>query len=195
MTDTRRDVFAAILAAGSSTRFGSTKQVAELGGTPLVRRATAAAQQVCGENVVTVIGHDMARVLAVLGDDSGFVVVNDDHATGLASSIVRAVNACRSDAAALFVLMADQALVTAGHLQCLLEEWSGSDNEIVATAYDGTAGPPVLFASGTFADLTALQGDTGARALFDDKRFDLKTVPFEPASVDIDTPADLAALT
>ena len=194
MTETRRDVYAAVLAAGRSTRFGSTKQVAELGGTPLVRRATAAAQQVCGKNVLTVIGHDMARVLAALGDDSGFVVVNDDYEAGLGSSIVRAVNACQSDAAALLVLMADQALVTAGHLQCLLEEWSGGDDEIVATAYGGTAGPPVLFASGTFSDLMELQGDTGARALFDDERFVLKTLLFEPAATDVDTAADLDTL-
>lgn len=179
------------MAAGRSTRFGSTKQVAEVGGVPLVRRATAAAQRVCGKKVLTVIGHDMARVLAVLADDSGFVVVNDDYETGLASSIVRAVNACRSDAAALLVLMADQALVSAEHLQGLLEEWSGSDDEIVATAYAGTAGPPVLFARGTFADLIALHGDTGARALFDDERFVLKTVLFEPAAIDVDTTADL----
>ncbi len=195
MTATRHDIFAAIMAAGRSTRFGSTKQVAEVGGAPLVRRATAAAQRVCGEKVLTVIGHDMARVLAVLGDDSGFVVVNDDYKTGLASSIVRAVNACRSDAAALLVLMADQALVSAEHLQDLLGQWSGSDDEIVATAYAGTAGPPVLFARGVFADLLALHGDTGAHALFDDERFVLKTVSFEPAATDIDTPADLAALT
>ncbi len=182
------------MAAGRSTRFGATKQVAELGDTPLVRRAAAAAQRVCGRNVLTVIGHDMATVLAVLGDDSGFVVVNDDYATGLASSIVRAVNACCSDAGALLVLMADQALVTAEHLQSLLDAWSGSDNEIIATAYAGTAGPPVLFASGTFADLLRLEGDTGARALFDDERFVLKTVLFEPAATDIDTAADLAAL-
>lgn len=182
------------MAAGRATRFGATKQLAELGGMPLVRRAAAAAQRVCGENVLTVIGHDMASVLSALGDDSGFVVVNDDYASGLASSIARAVAACRSDAGALLVLMADQALVTAEHLQSLLDAWSGGDDEIVATAYDGTAGPPVLFANGTFADLLALEGDTGARALFDDERFVLKTVLFEPAATDIDTAADLAAL-
>ncbi len=182
------------MAAGRSSRFGSTKQVAEANGRPLVRRATSAARQVCGDHVITVLGHDMTRVLATLRDDSGFVVVNDDYGSGLASSIVRAVNACREDAAALLVMMADQPLVTAELLQTLLGEWSGRDDEIVATAYAGTAGPPVLFAHGTFADLLQLSGDTGARALFDDERFVLKTVLYEPAATDIDTPADLAAL-
>ncbi len=194
MTKTRLKVFAAILAAGRSTRFGSTKQVAVARGKPLVRCATSAAQRVCGERVFTVIGHDMAVVLAALGDDSGFVVVNDDYDSGLASSIVRAVNACQDDADALLIMMADQPLVTAEHLRSLLEAWSGRENEIVATAYAGTAGPPVLFARGAFRDLLELRGDMGARALFDNERFDLKTVLFEPAATDIDTAADLAAL-
>ncbi len=182
------------MAAGRSTRFGSTKQLASAKGAPLLRHATVAAQQVCRENVVTVIGHDMARVLAALGDDSGFVVVNDDYNRGLASSIVRAVKACRSDAAALLVLMADQPLVTAEHLQSLIARWSGREDEIVATAYAGTVGPPVLFARGTFPELMKLSGDTGARAVLVDERFALKTVLFEPAATDIDTTADLDAI-
>lgn len=194
MTQIRNDVFAAILAAGRSSRFGSTKQLVLARGTPLVRRATAAARQVCGDKVITVIGHDLSRVLAVLEDDSGFVVVNDDYDSGMASSIVRAVSACRGDADALLLLMADQPLVTSEHLQRLLAEWSGSDDEIVATAYAGTAGPPVLFARGVFDELLRLSGDTGARDLLKDERYALRTVSFEPAATDIDTAADLAAL-
>jgi len=194
MTETRRKVFAAILAAGRSTRFGTTKQLATVRGAPLVRRATAATQQVCGDKLITVIGHDMAGVLAALGDDSGFVVVNEDYDSGLASSIVRAVNACRDDAAALLLMLADQPLVTAEHLNNLLDEWSGRDDEIVASAYAGTVGPPALFARGVFTDLMRLSGDAGARALLEDERFALKTVLFEPAATDIDTVTDLDAL-
>ena len=40
-----------------------------------------------------------------------------------------------------------------------------------------------------------LRGDAGARAVLRDSRFRLSSVPFEPASVDIDTTADLAAQT
>ncbi len=37
-------------------------------------------------------------------------------------------------------------------------------------------------------------GDAGARALFRDSRFTLKSIEFEDAAIDIDTPADLTAL-
>jgi molybdenum cofactor cytidylyltransferase len=90
--------------------------------------------------------------------------------------------------------LADQPLVTAEHLRQLIDSWSGLENEIVATAYSGTQGPPVLFPRDTFDALRSLTGDRGARTILDDSRFSLKTVQFEPAAIDIDTPADLASL-
>lgn len=194
MPDLPQTVFAVVLAAGSSSRFGATKQTVTLNDVPLVRRAHDMAARVCDDLVVTVIGHDASSVLGAMNANSGFVIVNEDYGQGLGSSIAAAARACRPRADALLLLLADQALVTAEHLFALLNNWSGSDTEIVATAYSDTQGPPVLFPRATFDDLCQLSGDTGARALFQDDRFRLKTVRFEPAAIDIDTPADLARI-
>lgn len=195
MPDLQRNVFAVVLAAGSSSRFGSTKQAVTLNDVSLVQRALETASRACNGRVVTVIGHDYSSVLAAMNADSGFVIVNEDYQQGLGSSIAAAARACRIGADALLLLLADQALVTSDHLFALLDNWSGSDSEIVASAYDDTQGPPVLLPRATFDDLCQLSGDTGARALFRDDRFQLKTVRFEAAAIDIDTPADLDALT
>ncbi len=149
----------------------------------------------CGSRVVTVVGHDWATVLRLVNSDSGFVVVNEDYENGLGTSIAAAARACQKYADAILLILADQPLVTVEHLQVLINSWSGADNEIVATAFFDTQGPPVLFPRGAFLALCSLTGDQGARALFHDNRFSLKTVRFEAAAVDIDTPADLAALT
>jgi len=125
---------------------------------------------------------------------SGFVVVNEDYRSGLGSSIATAARVCHGNADALLLLLADQPLVTAQHLRNLVESWSGSENEIVATTYAGTKGAPVLFPRGAFDALRSLTGDQGARVLLNDSRFSLKTVRFEPAAVDIDAPEDLASL-
>ena len=188
-------LFAIVLAAGRSSRFGSTKQAATLDGTPLVRRAIDTAASVCGDRVITVIGHDAATVCQAMDSDSGFIIVNEAYEEGLGSSMAAAARACGAYADALLLLLADQALVTAKHLQTLIDAWSGTDDEIVATAYDDTLGPPVLLPRATFSDLCALSGDRGAHALLSDDRFQLKTVHFEAAAVDIDTPDDLARLT
>lgn len=194
MPDRQHMIFAAVLAAGSSTRFGSTKQAVELDGLPLVQRAIATATEVCENRVVTVIGHDWATLLQLVTSHPGFVVLNEDHENGLGTSIAAAARACQRCADAILLVLADQPLVTAGHLQELIDSWSGADDEIVATAFAGTQGPPVLFPSGAFYSLRSLTGDQGARALFHDRRFSVKTVHFEAAAIDIDTPADLAAV-
>lgn len=162
---------------------------------PLVRRAVRTAATACDDRVVTVVGYDAVSVIRAIEANSGYVVVNENYESGIGGSIAVAARACRPGASALLLLLADQPLVTAKHLLALIDAWSGSDNEIVATAFDDAQGPPVLLPRGTFDDLCQLSGDTGARALFRDKRFSLKSVRFEPAGVDIDTPADLAALT
>lgn len=195
MQDSELAVFAVVLAAGASSRFGRTKQIVELDGISLVQRAHDAATGVFGDQVMTVVGHDAGDVLRSMHANSGFVVVNDAYDSGMASSLAAAARACPSQADALVVLLADQPMVTSEHLRALRQSWSGADNEIVATAFSNTEGPPVLLPRGTFLDIGALKGDRGARGLFQDPRFQLKTVAFDAAGVDIDTPADLAALT
>lgn len=191
MPQQQRTVFAVVLAAGTSSRFGETKQAAEIDGAPLARRALDTATRVCGDRVIAVIGHDAATVVRSMQANSGFLVVNEDFESGLGSSIAVAARACPPQTDALLLMLADQPLVTADHLDALLRRWSGAANEIVATAYADTEGPPVLMPSATFDELRGLTGDTGARALFRDARFSLKTVRFEDAAVDIDTPSDL----
>ena len=131
MPDRRHTVFAAVLAAGLSSRFGATKQVAELGGVPLVVRAVDTAATVCDGRVITVIGHDWLSVLASVQSRSGFVVQNEDYEHGLGTSIAAAARACRGRADALLVLLADQPLVTAHHLQSLINTWSGATISMV----------------------------------------------------------------
>ena len=194
MSNQPRKIFAAILAAGDASRFGSTKQAATLGGIPLVRKAIETAADVCGERVITVIGHDPETVVGAVAAAPGFIVVNENYQDGLGTSIAVAAHTCRNYADAILLLLADQPLVTAEHLQALIDNWSGADDEIVATAFADTVGPPVLFPRGSFSALAALTGDHGAREILRDSRFSIKTVRFDAAAVDIDTPADLASL-
>ena len=179
------------MAAGYASRFGATKQLAVFDGVPLVQHAIAAARQVFGGKLLTVLGHDSAAVAGALGPDAGFAVVNDDYARGLGGSIARAANALAGDADAIVVLLADQPMITARHLAALKDAWSGAADEIVATAFADTCGPPVLFPRDCFDELAALQGDSGGRHLLENDRFAVKRIIFEGAAVDIDNPADL----
>lgn len=186
-----RQVYAVVLAAGGATRFGGTKQLAETHGRPMVSRATEVATEVCGEHTIVVVGHESAAVAGACEGLPGFIVVNEDFTDGIGTSIAKAVNSIRHLADAVLITLADQPLVTKEHLEALIDSWSGASEEIIATAFSTTNGPPVLFASGCFEDLAGFRGDNGGRHLFSDSRFRLETIDFEPASVDIDTPEDL----
>ena len=188
------DIVALVLAAGSAKRFGSSKQLAEFDGMPLARRALEVAADVFGDRTMLVVGHDWQAVTQSCSPLPGFLLMNDCHEHGLGSSIACATRSVRHAAQAVIVILADQPLVTAEHLRNLRDNWSGADNEIVATGFGDTAGAPVLFPRSCFDDLAVLQGDKGGQHLLSDERFTVRKIVFEPASVDIDTRAALDRL-
>lgn len=181
-------VFAVVLAAGSASRYGRNKQLEDFNGKALVRRAAELAREVCGENTILVTGHDSAAVANAAGDAARFLVVNDRHSEGMGSSIAAAAKAVSHVADGILLMLADQPLITASHLRALCDNWSGADDEIAATSFAGTVGPPVLFPPGAFPALAKLAGDRGARRVLQDTRYTVKSVDFEDAAVDIDTP-------
>jgi molybdenum cofactor cytidylyltransferase len=187
-------VFAAVLAAGRSRRFGRSKLLEAVDGQPLVRRAASIARAVCGDRSILVTGHDSTAVTAAAGHAAQFLIVNDRHEEGIGGSIALAARAVAHTADALLILFADQPLITVQHAEALTGAWSGAQDEIVATGFAGTVGPPVLFPRGAFDALGALSGDTGAKRILEDAAFSVRTVPFEDAAIDIDTPADLEKL-
>jgi molybdenum cofactor cytidylyltransferase len=186
-----RAVFAAVLAAGRSQRFGRNKQLEVIGGKPLVRQAAELAREACGDRSILVCGHQCSAVARAAGDAPQFLLVNERHDAGLGSSIALVAAAVSHVADALLLLFADQPVITAHHLRALIDRWSGADNEAVATAFSGIAGPPVLFPRGAFGALRQLTGDRGAKCILDDPELDVATIPFEGAAIDIDTQADL----
>ena len=186
-----RLVFAVVLAAGCASRFGSTKQLEVFDGAALVRRAAELARETCGNNTILVAGHDSAAVAKAAGDAAPYLVINDRHTEGLGSSIAAAVKTVSHAADAILLMLADQPLITVSHLQALIKTWSGADDEIVATSFSGTMGPPVLFPRNAFPALARLSGDRGARSVLQDKSYTMKTIKFEDAAIDIDTPEDL----
>jgi molybdenum cofactor cytidylyltransferase len=188
------NVFAIVLAAGSASRFGSTKQLVELEGLSLVARAVKTANEVVADRTVVVVGHDAGAVARELQSTEGFVIVNDRYAEGLGTSLSRAVTTIRHVASAVVVLLADQPGINSKHLQDLISAWNGDEHQIVATAFSETQGPPVLFPAACFDDLQGLKGDAGGKHLFSDSRFQLTTIAFEPAALDVDTPADLTQI-
>lgn len=187
-------VFAVVLAAGSGSRFGAAKQLEEYRGTPLVTRALRLAESVCGPRTLLVAGSGWRPVFDACAPLEGFLVHHAGWRSGLGSSIATATRAVAGSADALLLLLADQPLVTAEHLQALITAWNGSPRQIAATAFSDVTGPPALFPARHFPALASLTGDRGARSVLTAAAADLQIVRFEPAAVDIDSPVDMHRL-
>jgi molybdenum cofactor cytidylyltransferase len=187
-------LFCMVLAAGASRRFGSAKQLAIFRGQPLVTHAIRLAEAIAGNRSLLVAGNRWPLVAAACAPLAGYLVVNPDFAEGLGSSIAAGVSAVAGSAAGILLLMADQPLVDAGHLRDMIAAWSKNPQCIVATEFDGIAGPPVLFPASVFPELRALQGDSGARGVLQANASRVIRVYCPAAATDIDVPADLEAI-
>lgn len=187
-------LFVIVLAAGTSSRFGATKQLQPWRGAPLVRGAAGLAKHAGGERSLLVVGHRWREVVAACRPLSGFIAVNDAYREGIGTSIRSGVQRVAHVADGILLLLADQPLVTPRHLDCLCARWRESPNAIVASQYAGTLGPPIVFPKEDFEALRALAGDCGARSVVAGAANRVIPVKFEGAAVDIDRPEDLAAL-
>jgi molybdenum cofactor cytidylyltransferase len=180
-----------VLAAGSGSRFGGTKQLALLDGTPLVGHAVDALRGVVDE-IVVVTGHDAEAVEAVLPGDVR-IVRNPDHRAGQATSLGAALHALGEDSEATVVLLADQPGVTNADVRALVDGFLRSRRQIVRLAYADGPGPSLLSRE-IYAEAGHLHGDVGARVLIASHPEWVEEVAVDrPAPRDVDSPDDLGS--
>jgi molybdenum cofactor cytidylyltransferase len=185
---------AAILAAGASTRYGSPKQLARLGGAPVLHEVIASASVVAGQSVSVVLGAHAQAVAPALRHSSASMVLNRNWEEGLASSIRRAVQAAPPGSEALLLLLADQVAVSADDLRRLHAGWRRHPRLIAAALYGGAPGLPAIFPRWTFGDLMALRGDRDPRLVIRRNIDQVLRIPMQNAGIDLDTPEDLLAI-
>jgi molybdenum cofactor cytidylyltransferase len=158
-------VLAVVLAAGGSTRMGRPKQLAELGGRPLLAHVLAAAEDAPVDRVVVALGGAAAEVLdrVDLGRAEALVVAGWAAGMGhvLASTLAQATDGW----GAVVVLLGDQPLVPGRAVARVVEAWRAGAGPVVTATYGGRPGHPKLFDRRLLPDLLRLGGDAGARDL------------------------------
>jgi molybdenum cofactor cytidylyltransferase len=187
-------LYAVVLAAGASTRFGSAKQLVRVAGRPLLHTAVTRSSEVTANALIVVLGSGAAELAPLLKHSPGSVLVNHEWREGLGSSIRAAVLRLPPTCSGVMLVLADQAAVTADDLKRLAGTWRKQPQYIAAALYSGTCGAPVIFPRSAFRELTELRGDVGARALLHRNADRVVRVPMPSAAIDLDTPEDLLAL-
>ena len=184
-----------VLAAGASTRLGQPKQLVRLGGRPALHIVVSNAVALAGNAVTVVVGAHARDMTHLLAHSSASVIVNRHWEEGMGSSLRSGIAALPPACDAVLVLLGDQVAVTADDLKRLASAWKGEESMIAASVYAQQVGVPAIFPRLVFPELSELRGDRGARTVLERNSYRLVRVPMSNAAIDLDTPADLAALT
>jgi molybdenum cofactor cytidylyltransferase len=182
-----------LLAAGSSTRFGSNKLLHRLPGNETKTIAELAARQLLDalpDSIAIIREHD-SELKALFSNLGMPVVTNVNAHLGMSSSIACGINS-RPDATGWVIALADMAYIPSTVISRVAQALQ-RDALIVAPVYDGQRGHPVGFSRRLFNELVNLQGDVGAKSIIEKHREELQLLEVKDAAIlrDIDRKADL----
>jgi molybdenum cofactor cytidylyltransferase len=183
-----------VLAAGASSRFGSTKQLVRVNGRPLMHTVVSRAVELAGHSVTVVLGAHAGELAPLLKHSPASVAVNRDWSEGIASSIREGLSHAPSTTDGVLIVLADQAAVTTDDLRRLAGAWRRNPASIAAAQYAGGVGVPAIFPRWCFRELNELRGDRGAQLLLQRHVDRLVRLPMPSAELDIDRPEDLLSL-
>jgi molybdenum cofactor cytidylyltransferase len=152
-------IAAVILAAGESKRFGETKQLL------LLDRVLENVRAARLDDVVVVLGAHAEEIRSAVRFESERVVVNDDYALGMSTSIQAGLRALPAEAEAAMIVLGDQPFVAPATMHLLIDEYRRAQPSAVVPTVDGVRGNPAIIARALFGELMELRGDAGFRAI------------------------------
>jgi CTP:molybdopterin cytidylyltransferase MocA len=163
----------------------------------LIVRAAEAALASGVWPVVVVLGANADQIRPVLVRLPVLTVENPAWPEGMASSIrvgIAALSQLSRSLEGAVVALCDQPAFSAGTIAQLIAAQRETGRGIAAARYGGRQGAPALFLRAHFPALVALTGEEGARTLLNGDLATVAAVDLPDLAVDLDTPADYAAL-
>jgi molybdenum cofactor cytidylyltransferase len=182
-----------ILAGGSSSRFGSPKQLAPFQGSTLLGHVIAQTQSWPTDETWVVLGANAEEILDGVDFGDAKVLINEGHEEGIASSLRAGLDALivSSKVDAVFIVMGDQPAIPDSVPEVLAESMEFGDHWVVVPQYRFERSNPVLVARPLWERFMSLSGDQGAMRLLQSHPEWVHQVRFEDLPPkDIDTQSD-----
>jgi molybdenum cofactor cytidylyltransferase len=187
---------AVILAAGTSTRMGTVKQLLSLDCRPLLQHVLDNVRASGVKEIILVLGFSAEAIRREIEAENVRVVVNQNYQRGMGTSLRAGLSAVDQQAEGALIVLADQPFVRPATLDHLIAEHQRSKPQIVIPTYRGFRGNPVLLDRSVFPEVMALDADMGCRAIFGDHPHGILKVPVDDVGIllDIDRKSDFDAL-
>ena len=185
-----------ILAAGSGSRMGKTKQLLPLGKTTILGQVVQNARKSALHEIIVVLGHRADEIEQAVDFSGTKIVRNTAYEKGQSASLIKGLENISSVCDAAMFILGDQPLITAAVFNKLIDAFKTTDTPIIIPYFLGIRGNPVIIAKPLFHRLKALTGDTGPRVLFDEFKESILKVPVsdEAILIDVDTKNDYEKL-
>ncbi|WP_394748805.1 nucleotidyltransferase family protein [Spongiimicrobium salis] len=190
MEVSKTDIAILILAAGSSTRMGTPKQILPWGDTTLLGNAIRSAQGTGIKDIYVVLGANAPQILEINPIKDIHFLTNSNWKEGLGTSIatgMRYFQEANKNYRGVLVMLGDQPLIDTTYLNKMITTFTLTKNSIVCTAYDEKKGVPALFDQVYFKEMILLSKDYGAKEILHANKKKLLALNALGKAVDLDT--------
>ncbi|RLB93286.1 MAG: molybdenum cofactor cytidylyltransferase [Deltaproteobacteria bacterium] len=192
MNPPQKKIAGVILAAGSSSRMGKTKQLMPFGKTTLLGQVVEAAKESALHEIIIVLGYKAEQICQTLDPANTKIILNKDYSNGQSTSLIKGLENVSSVCDAAMFLLGDQPLVTAAIINRLMNAFEAANALITIPYCNDQRGNPVIIARPLFHRLKSLSADIGARDLFDEFKESILKVQITDKAIliDVDTMDD-----
>jgi molybdenum cofactor cytidylyltransferase len=196
----KKKVAGVILAAGSSSRMGKTKQLLPFKGKTILDHVLGNAQKSALHELILVLGHCADEIIQSLDLPAYFpdikIVINKEYQKGQSESLKKGLEKVSGNYDGAMFILGDQPLVTDVIINKLLYAFESSDSSFVVPYCNEKRGNPVIIAKSLFHRLQSLTQDTGARVLFKEFEHEILKVSITDKAIleDMDTKEDYEKL-
>ena len=181
---------AIILAAGSSSRMGQSKQMLDIDGEPLLLKVVKASMNSLISTTVVVLGSNEAGHRKILNGLSIEIIHNEHWQKGMGNSLKHGIHHLLNvspSVDAVIILVCDQPMLGPEHITNLLSAYQENKKPIIASRYLNTAGVPALFDKSYFNQLMSLPDSQGAKKIILEHSENVYEVDFPGGEIDLDT--------
>jgi molybdenum cofactor cytidylyltransferase len=181
------------LAAGSSSRMGSIKQLLSINGKTLLQHTLDLSTKIKSKKTLCVLGAHAEEIMQKVDGKNIEFIINKNHKLGLSTSIISGIEYLQKEKIpfdGLFILLADQPAIKEDYYDEMMRLFSEKRTKIIASNYGNTLGVPAIFPAVFTDDLLQIKGDKGAKEFLQKNKKSTLSPQTSVNLLDIDTPND-----